>query len=235
MRQTTIRFADDLCVYHPGAVLDIEGVTSVELWFQYSDLQRSKRKALVLAKEAGQYGLGSLLTNTYGKTDTGTMEAITAWAVSSAARRGLERFINKEYAAKRIDIRRRTIKSVITAQRKMREEGIEDTEYTSKVLGKLSEAFSQDSSRFARVMGLADHEATVVAHADLGASSARDDHDSVRKAIERTDSPHTVLELSSLSLLTGGRSSTNAKLPLRRNFNVAHGLPRGASEMRHYY
>ena len=47
---------------------------------------------------------------------------------------------NDEYAARRSDIRQRTIKSVLRAQRKMREEGVKDVEYGVKVLARLSEA-----------------------------------------------------------------------------------------------
>jgi hypothetical protein len=227
----SIRFAEDLCIYHAGAVLDMSDVDAADLWYQVADLLRIKRKALVLSKQAVPYGMGSLLTNTYGKTDTDTMEAIIAWAMSCDARRGLERFLNKEYAAKRIDIRRRTIQSVLTAQRKLREEGIKDTEYTLKILGRLSEAFSQDSSRFASVMGAADR-AAAEAGASVGCLVAVMEDES-RRNIYRTYSPHTVLEVPEPSSLTGKAPYT--PLIPHRNSSVVTSSSRGTSEMRHYY
>lgn len=233
LQKKSTRFAKELCVYHQGAVLDIEDVLSAELWYQVTDLQRIKRKAMVQANEAGQYGLGSLLTNTYGKTDTDTMEAIVTWVASCAARRGLERFLNKEYAAKRCDIRRRTIKSVLTAQRKMLEEGIKDNEYTTQVLGRLSVAFSQDSSRFAHVMGVADRAAAVALEGECVVPPVRDEEP--RKCVIRTYSPNTVLEVPSSASLTSSQSSSYPMLTQHRNYSVANTPPRSASEMRHYY
>lgn len=227
----SIRFAEDLCIYHSGAVLDTEGVASVDLWYQYADLQRIKRKALVLTKESGYYGLCSYLTNTYGKTDTVTMEAIITWAISCAARRGLERFLNQEYAAKRYDIRRRTIKSVLTAQRKLQEEGIKDAQYTATVLSRLSVAFSQDSSRFAHVMGIGD-EAAAEAASQL-CFSGRDEEP--RRRVQRIHSPHSVLELPlELPETSSSAGKPEPNLPAPRKTSLFTSQSRGVNEMRHF-
>jgi hypothetical protein len=139
-----------------------------DVWYQYEEMKHIKRKALVLSKEAQRYGLGSILTNTYGQTSSSaqhqendggsTQEALQTWVRNASSRRGLERWINNEYAAKRSDVRKRTIQSVLRAQLKLQESAISsvDAEYSMKVLSRLSEAFSVDSKDFARGMGLAD-------------------------------------------------------------------------------
>lgn len=190
--QRSVRFADDenLCVYHAGAVMDIEEACRTTIWYQHNDLKHMKRKAMMVAKESLRYGLGSLLTNTYGKSCNETQEAINTWARNGSSRRGLERWINDEYAAKRSDIRRRTIKSVLRAQRKMREEGVSDAVYAMKVLSRLSEAFSKDARSFARVLGLADEHAVVVDSPE--SNTEKDENTKERKAPLRQPSPRSV-------------------------------------------
>jgi hypothetical protein len=152
----------DLCRYHPGPDVDILLANRRDVWYQYEEMKHIKRKALVLSKEAQRYGLGSILTNTYGQSqenDGGsTQDALLTWVRNASSRRGLERWINNEYAAKRSDIRKRTIQSVLRAQLKLQESAISsvDADYSMKVLGRLSEAFSVDSKDFAHRMGLAD-------------------------------------------------------------------------------
>jgi hypothetical protein len=155
-RSIRFRDGDSLCDYHTGeAVMELIECRK-ELWFQQSDMSTIKRKALQISKEAQRYGVGSLLSNTYGSNNSETQEALNTWCRNANSRRGLERWINNEYSAKRSDIRRRTIQSVLRAQQKMREENINDVDYGMKVISRLSEAFSQDSRNFARAMGAAD-------------------------------------------------------------------------------
>lgn len=159
--KTSVSFKEDeeLCSYHDGAVVDLLASSRKEIWYQQQDLSHIKRKAMVLAKEAHKYGFGSLLTNTYGRPCDETQDVLITWTRNANSRRGLERWINDEYAAKRADIRRRTIQSVLRAQAKMREEGIHDADYGTKVIARLSEAFSIDSRHFALGLGKADETA----------------------------------------------------------------------------
>jgi hypothetical protein len=184
----TIRFSDDaeLCVYHEGAVMDIEEICKSDIWYQHADMTHMKRKAVLVSKEANRYGFGSLLTNTYGKTGDATQDALNTWSRNGNSRRGLERWINDEYAAKRADIRRRTIQSVLRAQDKMMEENLTEPEYTMRVLSRLSEAFSRDSMNFSRAMGIADELAIV--------NMEEKTHPSQKLAlVPRTKSPHSVI------------------------------------------
>jgi hypothetical protein len=154
----SIRFTDDdeLCIYHEGAVMDIKEVCKSDIWYQHAEMSRMKRRAAQASKEAHQCGIGSLLTNTYGKTCDATQDALNTWSRTGNSRRGLERWINDEYAANRADIRRRTIRSVLRAQDKMREENLTEPDSTLQVLSTLSETFSRDSTKFARALGIAD-------------------------------------------------------------------------------
>lgn len=162
--QRSVKFPDDdqLHRYHEGPDVDLLAANRRDIWYQYEELKHIKRKALVLSKEAQRYGLGSILTNTYGKTSEETQEALQTWVRNASSRRGLERWINDEYAAKRSDIRKRTIQSVLRAQMKMQESSIHDADYSMKVLSRLSEAFSVDSKEFARGLGKADEIASTL-------------------------------------------------------------------------
>lgn len=254
-----------LCEYHTGAVMDyIDEVLASDIWYQHNDLQQMKRRAMVLSKEANRYGLGSLLTNTYGRSDNETQRSMNTWARSCSSRRGLERFINNEYSAKRSDIRRRTIKSVIRAQRKMKEEGVLDVDYGMKVLSRLSEAFSQDSRNFARMMGIADEFAlqelmseergttsgaeaagSVAGSKDgikSNCSSDDDDNDETSdalneafKSIENIDGQSPVSTIQVRPFTTP--SSHFAKLPQRRNLGLSaatSNTTRSVNDLRHY-
>jgi len=204
-RGRSVRFPpsdDNLCSYHDEAAVMDQIESRRDVWYQHADLTHIKRKAMMVSREAHRYGFGSLLTNTYGNPgNSETQEVLNTWARNANSRRGLERWINDEYSAKRSDIRRRTIQSVLRAQEKMRQEGIEDPEYQIKVISRLSEAFSQDSRKFARSMGVADEEAVKAddaASVSSVASSQRTDKigESLSAAAPRTTrspSPRSVV------------------------------------------
>jgi hypothetical protein len=206
----SVLFDEEKTCFHDGAIMDIAHMEKADIWYQQADMSHMKRKALVVSKEANQYGFGSLLTNTYGKIDDATQEALNAWSRSGNSRRGLERWINQEYAAKRSDIRRRTIKSVLRAQDKMRKENLTEPGYTSKVLSRLSEAFSRDSYNFARGMGIADEQA-LIGIDEVG--TPKEFHSS------RTRSPDSVM----------------APPPLAKRYPSLGLSATSGSDMRHYY
>jgi hypothetical protein len=116
-------------MYHPGPDLDLLIAHRRDLWYQQEELKQCKKKALLVSKEAQRYGLGTILTNTYSPNrsnsnsnnmdTTGTRMdndchadndihnddevqlALNTWSRNGSSRRGLERWINDEYAAKR--------------------------------------------------------------------------------------------------------------------------------------
>jgi hypothetical protein len=191
----SIRFKpdDELCEFHTaGAVLDYPGANGSEIWYQFPDLQCIKRKAVIAAKECV---FGSLLADTYGKTCSVTQNAVDSWVRKCGSCRGLERFINKEYGTKRMDGRRRAIKSVLRAQQKMKSENLE-SEYIMTVIRRLSEAFSRDARSFALVLGIADSTTATVQPPKLN----------------RAISPNSVLD----NLLSGNPHQTMAPYKLKR-------------------
>ena len=210
LNRRSVKFPEtetELHRYHEGPDVDILAANRKDIWYQYEELKHIKRKALVLSKEAQRYGLGSILTNTYGKTSTETQEALHTWVRNASSRRGLERWINDEYAAKRSDIRKRTIQSVLRAQMKMQESSIQDPDYSMKVLSRLSEAFSVDSKEFARGMGIADEK-----------TSQLSENDTVESEIDASAPPPSILKKSStLKAPSSVDPLVLRKAPLRLN------------------
>ena len=238
-----IRFPSNesqLTTHHPGADVSELAAYRPHIWYQYEELKSMKRTALALAKEAQRLSQGSLLTHTYGRaTSQDSQHALVAWACLGQTRRGLERWINEEYAAKRSDIRQRTIQSVIRAQAKLKENTTKhdnnsssssppvdttDVEYSIKVLARLSEAFSIDSRQFARSMGLADEKAAQEAlqQTDTTISEEPLTH---RQSIRNASSSSTTTTASyapsspakkRLSLTGGSHHSTKSSHPSSR-------------------
>jgi hypothetical protein len=158
----SVRFPDDdnLCRYHAGLVLDEFIENRKNVWYNRNELGHIKRKAMVVSRESQRYGFSSLLTNTYGHSGPDVQESLNTWSRSASSRRGLERYINDEYAAKRSDLRSRTQLSVIRVQSKLRQDDANQVDHCWDILARLSETFSKDSANFARSMGRADEKAT---------------------------------------------------------------------------
>ena len=240
-----IRFPSNesqLITHHPGADVAELAAYRPHIWYQYEELKSMKRTALALAKEAQRLSQGSLLTHTYGRaTSQDSQHALVAWACIKNTRRGLERWINEEYAAKRSDIRQRTIQSVIRAQAKLKEnttkhdnnssssssppDDTTDVDYSIKVLARLSEAFSVDSRQFALSMGLADEKAAQEAlqQTDTTISEEPLTHrQSIRNASSSSSTTTTASYAPSspakkrLSLTGGSHHSTKSSHPSSR-------------------
>ena len=197
MAKRSISFVEDdaMCVYHDGAVMDVESIKADEIWHHAHDMQIMKRKVQQLTrKEANQdSSLGAILTNTYGGRDQATVDTITAWCVGCSGRRGLERFLNRDYCSRRSDQRRRVIVSVLRAQAKMREEGVQNPEYISTVLSRLSETFSKDSIYLARAMGVGDERAVGLEEQESSSSVVVEF--CPRKKVARNNSPFSVMDV----------------------------------------
>mmetsp|Transcript_8231 Transcript_8231/g.17162 ORF Transcript_8231/g.17162 Transcript_8231/m.17162 type:complete len:290 (-) Transcript_8231:424-1293(-) len=221
-----IRFAHPIAAYQPGVDLQELANHRRSIWYQYEELKHLKRQALMVSKEAQKYGLGVVLTHTYGKAET-SQDALTTWACQG--RRGLERWINDEYAAKRSDIRKRTIQSVLRAQAKMKSSDLEDVDYSTKVLSRLSLAFSIDSQQFARGMGVAD----AVAAQKAWSASAEDASETSSHASSSVRDPMD----SSLRQTVGSTRKSKGGLATARASGRNLGLtaPSVSSDFRHYY
>jgi len=204
-----VLFVDDesLCAYHNGAVMDAEGVSANDIWYQCNEMQLIKRKALLqTTKDPSRHEVSAVLNNTYGRDDPATIDSVTAWCRGCSSRRGLERFLNKDYYSRRSELRKRVMTSVLRAQQKMRDEGIDDPDYVSKVLSRLSETFSKDSSAFARALGIGDEAATAEHQTPM------DVDDDPRKKLSRNDSPASVMDLFAT---TTSAQQPPANIPMR--------------------
>lgn len=252
--QRSVKFPEEdhhMHLFHEGPDVDILAANRRDIWYQYEELKHIKRKALVLSKEAQRYGLGSILTNTYGKPSDETQEALQTWVRNASSRRGLERWINDEYAAKRSDIRKRTIQSVLRAQMKMQESAVHDPDYSMKVLSRLSEAFSVDSKEFARGMGMADEATSKLATQDPECESVCGDEEGstagsvtgpplpILKAPKKMD-PHLLrkapLRLNSPRTVIPGRGPLGVGGPPRaptRNLGLSSSSE--SADFRHFY
>lgn len=250
LHRRSVKFHEEekLHRYHEGPDVDILEANRRDIWYQYEELKHIKRKALVLSKEAQRYGLGAILTHTYGtannQNQNQTQDALHTWVRNASSRRGLERWINDEYAAKRGDIRKRTIQSVLRAQMKMQESAITDPEYSMKVLSRLSEAFSVDSREFARGMGVADEKTSQLVHSEEGDVAEEEtglpvgpppsilkgpkkvDPHMLRKAPLRLNSPRTVLLSRPISSSVLPSHGQRLGLPKQ---------PSGTADYRHFY
>jgi hypothetical protein len=133
----------------------------------------------------------------------------------------LERFANRDYAIKRSDVRSRTIKSVLKAQRKLREDGVKDIEYISTVLGRLSEAFSREAVNTALAFGEADEAAAAASSSAraLAPSSTAEDEDR-RNKMGRTLSPTTVLDAPCFSPTVTKPAKSSTPPPNNNNNNT---------------
>lgn len=217
-RRRSIQWKEDICSYHTkGAILDVVDSTG-DIWYQHAELVYVKRKAQAVAREAIRYGFGTLLSNTYGRASEDVQESLNTWSRSGQSRRGLERWINNEYSAKRSDIKRRTIHSVLRAQAKMKEEGLKDADYSMKVLSRLSEAFSIDSKSFARYMGVADELALVY-----------EDENKIMNGSGQDKLEHARVSKEATERAAERRQASTARLPCRPARNLGEASSRGSS------
>jgi hypothetical protein len=227
----TVRFSSALCTYHVGAVLDIESVVECDLWYQVDELKKIKRHALILSRDECAKYLCPLLSNIYGRIDTRSENAVSSWVVLCDSRRGLERFINKDYSMKRSEIRLRNMQVILTAQRKMQKEGLKDTDYMSTVISRLSEELSKDSSKYAVIVGRAD---MTVANSDVS-DSPNFSVDYVNKeniGIPSNSMAVSVVVPSLSKKIFRGEGPVVYEPTLIVGPIAAH---RGLSEMRHFY
>lgn len=208
------------------AILDHSAVSPQDIWYQACELSHIKRKAMVVAKESNRHGYASLLTNLYGKTCEETQKALNRWAYHGGLRRGLERWIHADYAAKRADIRQRTLQSVLRAQMKLQDA---EDDYRATVLARLSETFSQDARNWAHLMGTADAFAVTE---EESVNLTTSEKEAGRSSLARRSSPTSVM-----SELLDGIPSLTTQAPAHPHPARQIRMTRapGADDMRHYY
>lgn len=132
-----------------------------ELWFQPEEFEEFKASARLSSLYATKKGLSLYIKHTYGYTDDRTQSMLNLWTRCSDTRRGLERFINKDYAKTRIHVRQKTVGAVLFAQGRMCNEGIYEYSQTSEMIRHISTTLTAESIAFALMLGKADVAAVV--------------------------------------------------------------------------
>mmetsp|Transcript_8101 Transcript_8101/g.23288 ORF Transcript_8101/g.23288 Transcript_8101/m.23288 type:complete len:437 (-) Transcript_8101:113-1423(-) len=131
-----------------------------DIWWQPEDFHQFKVSAKVLADEAIEKGICRYLDRNYGYVDDKSQNALNLWAKCRVTRRGLERFINKEYAQKRLDVRQRTIHAVLYTQQQMHEEiQCGDVDRAVETIRNVAVVISEQCQTFAYMMAKADASA----------------------------------------------------------------------------
>jgi hypothetical protein len=86
---------------------------------------------------------------------------LNLWARCSDTRRGLERFIDIDYAKVRLYVRRKTVRAILYTQERLRKEEEQSYDRASAVIRKIATTLSADARKFATMLGRADYAAVV--------------------------------------------------------------------------
>jgi len=159
-RTRRVRFAndDELCSYRDGPK-ELSLSTIIDVWLQPNDFCSLRRSARAASDSAIKKGLHAYIGRTYGYTDDTTVEMYTLWAKCSDTRRGLERFVNKEYGRQRALNRKKLIRGVLYAQNRLRKEGETSYSRCSKIIRGVSMSITEEARKYARMLGKVDHNA----------------------------------------------------------------------------
>lgn len=217
----SVRFAReaDLCRYQKGPRnLTFEMIR--ELWFQPEDFEGFKISARQSSDNAIKKGLSAYIKRTYGSTDGRTQEMLNLWTRCSDTRRGLERFINQEYAQKRVQVRQTTVRAVLYTQGRLCNEGVYQYSETSEVIRNVATGLTSDAITFASMLGKADFAAVTHRRAtimrrlsppDAAASSSSSSSSRPRRTSWSPPSPPPLPVASEHSRTVTTTTSTNSR------------------------
>jgi hypothetical protein len=162
LKRKSVRFAveDSLCDYRQGPE---ELTTEIirETWLQPEDFDEFRSDARNSSRNAIKKGLAAYIKWTYGHSDNKTQDMLNLWARCSDTRRGLERFINEDYAKVRLYVRRKTVRAILYTQERLRKEEEQSYDRASAVIGNVSTTLSADPIKLAIMLGKADYAAVV--------------------------------------------------------------------------
>ena len=154
IRNKSVRFVDDNDAL--SSVWIYEAFSTDVLWVTNEVHEEGRRTARSEARKGRQWGVDSLLHNTFtAATDKTVQRSLNEFTKSKANGRGFERSISREHCQVRKEHRVRAIKAIIMAQAEAKERGYELVELTDQ-LRLLSIKFSVNAKIFARRMGKAD-------------------------------------------------------------------------------
>ena len=150
----------DLCSYQEG-LPELTEQMILDVWCQKEDFLDFRQASADTCDEAIRKGHGSFIKRTYGYSDLKTQACLDLWAKLKETRRGLERFINREYAKERHYIRNKQIQGVLYTQQQLTEDGITGAVRRAGIIRKVATTVSKEAVIFAAMLGSADEAAVV--------------------------------------------------------------------------
>jgi hypothetical protein len=157
-----VRFqsSKNLCSYHEG-LTELTEKMILDTSYRKKDFLGFRRASDSTCEEAIQKGHASFIQRTYGYSDLKTQACLDLWAKLKGTSRGLERFINKDYAKERHYIRNKHIKGVLYTQKQLTEDGITGPARRAGIIRKVATTVSEEAVIFATMLGSADQTAAV--------------------------------------------------------------------------
>jgi hypothetical protein len=157
-----VRFpsSKNMCNYREG-LTELTEQMILDVWYQQEDFLEFRRTAAITCDEAIRKGLVSFIKRTYSYSDLKTQHSLDLWAKFKDTSRGLERFINKDYAKERLYIRKKQIKGVLYTQEQLIEDGETDPVRSAAIIRNVATVVSEKAVIFAAMLGSADRAAVV--------------------------------------------------------------------------
>jgi hypothetical protein len=161
-RRKTVRFQStkNLCSYHEG-LTELTEQMILDMWCRKEDFVDFRQAADATCDQAILKGHASFIKRTYGYSDLKTQACLDLWSKLKESRRGLERFISKDYAKERHYIRNKQIKGVLYTQHQLTEDGVTGPARRAGIIRKVATTVSEEAVIFAMMLGSADQAAVV--------------------------------------------------------------------------
>jgi hypothetical protein len=159
-KKAAVRFppSTNMCTYHEG-LTELTEQMILDVWYLQEEFLDFRRAAASTCDEAIRKGRASFIKRTYGHSDLKTQACLDLWAKFKDTKRGLERFINKDYAKERLYIRRKQMNGVFYTQNQLIEDGETDPVRRAGVIRKVATTVSEEAVIFATMLGSADQAA----------------------------------------------------------------------------
>lgn len=125
------------------------------LWFSKADYHMSRSAAKIISRESVRFGFSKNLDDTYTEKSSGAQERLQLWTTQGHARRGLERWANKDHGERRQMDQFDAIMAVLESQDELiakSKDGVIDVEKIRKI----SHKATKTARHFARMIGKAD-------------------------------------------------------------------------------
>lgn len=150
--------AAQLCEYQKGPK-ELTQEAEGEIWYRAQDYEEFRDHAKAASVDGMENGLDFYLSHSYGYTDEKSQEMLDHWTKQRDTLRGLERFVNRDYNDARLQLRSKTVRSVIHTQKKLNKEKENDYDRRTDAIREVATILSREATEFAFMMGSADQKA----------------------------------------------------------------------------